>query len=540
MPYLSFCRQLVSTSMLALIVSSGALSAASAQTAKPVETQAAPAAPAPEKPAVDKPAPDKPANDNQQSALPEIKTQEGVSSFKLANGMDVVVIPDHRAPVVTQMVWYRVGAADEHEGVSGIAHFLEHLMFKGTKSVPAGEFSAKVAAIGGQENAFTSYDYTAYYQQVAPDALEMVMGYESDRMANLVLTKEVIAPERDVILEERRMRVDSNPSAMLGEEVSAASFYNHPYRRPIIGWQQEMEKLDLDDAVGYYQRYYTPNNAILVVAGDVTPERVRDLALATYAKLPKRAEVAPRIRPQEPVKHTARTVTLHDARVTQPSYNASWIVPSYVNAKARGAEGDAEALDLLGEILGGGVRSRLYQALVVDQGIAAGAAAYYSGDALDDGTFMLYGTPRGDATLEQVQTAINVEVARLIKDGVTETELNQARNRFLKSVIFARDSQTGMARIYGSSLAVGQTVEDVQNWPEKIRAVKPEQIKDVAARYLNPSIAVTGYLLPPEVTDKTTEDNAKAPAQAAKSTAADKPAANDPNKNSGSKSEVKK
>lgn len=526
--------------MLALIVSSGALSAASAQTpqavkpGKPAVTQAAPVTPAPDKSAPEKPAPEKPANDNQQAALPEIKTREGVSSFQLANGMDVVVIPDHRAPVVTQMVWYRVGAADEHEGVSGIAHFLEHLMFKGTKSVPAGEFSAKVAAIGGQENAFTSSDYTGYYQQVAPDALEMVMGYESDRMANLVLTKEVIAPERDVILEERRMRVDSNPSAMLGEEVSAATFYNHPYGRPIIGWQQEMEKLDLDDAVNYYQRFYTPNNAILVVAGDVTPERVRDLAMATYAKLPKRAEVAPRIRPQEPVKHTARTVTLHDARVTQPSYSATWIVPSYVNAKARGHEGDAEALDLLGEILGGGVRSRLYQQLVVEQGIAASAGAYYSGDALDDGTFMLYGSPRGDATLEQVQAAINVEVARLIKDGVTETELNQARNRFLKSVIFARDSQTGMARIYGSSLAVGLTVEDVQNWPEKIRAVKPEQIKDVAARYLKPSIAVTGYLLPPEVTEET----AKAPEQAAQPTG--KPNATELNKQSDKKSEVKK
>ncbi len=532
MPYLSFCRQLVSTSMLALIVSSGALGVASAQTAKPAEAQTAPAITPPSKNA-----PQRPANDNK---LPDIKTSEGVSSFQLANGMDVVVIPDHRAPVVTQMVWYRVGAADEQEGVSGIAHFLEHLMFKGTKNVPAGEFSAKVAAIGGQENAFTGSDYTAYYQQVAPDALEMVMGYESDRMANLMLTQDVIGPERDVILEERRMRIDSSPSAILREEVGAATFFNHPYRRPIIGWQHEMEKLDLYDAVGFYQRYYTPNNAILVVAGDVTPEHVRDLAMKTYDRLPKRAEVAPRIRPQEPEKHTERTVILHDARVTQPSYNATWVVPSYVNAKAKGREGDAEALDLLGEILGGGMRSRLYQELVVEQGLAASAGAYYAGDALDDGTFMIYGSPRGDATLEDVQFAANVEIDRIIAEGVTETELNQARNRFLKSVIFARDSQTGMAQIYGSSLAVGQTVDDVQNWPDKIRAVKPEQIRDVAARYLKPSISVTGYLLPLEKSED------KAPEQAAKPEAApkaDKNAAKDGaklNKTSADKPEVKK
>lgn len=518
--------------MLALIVSSATLGASYAQAASPA---AAPVATSQEKP----------ANDNQSAALPEIKTQTGISSFQLANGLDVVVIPDHRAPVVTQMVWYRVGAADEQEGVSGIAHFLEHLMFKGTKNVPAGEFSAKVAAIGGQENAFTSSDYTGYYQQVAPDALEMVMKYESDRMANLVLTDAVIIPERDVILEERRMRIDSDPSAMLSEEVSAASFYNHPYRRPIIGWKQEMEKLSLHDAIGFYERYYTPNNAILVVAGDVTAERVRDLALTTYGKLPKRFEVAPRVRPQEPEKHTARTVTLRDARVSQPSYNSAWVVPSYMNAKATGREGDAEALDLLGEILGGGIRSRLYQKLIVEQGIAASAGAYYGGSALDDGTFTIYGAPRGDATLEDVQAAIDVEVKRLIKDGVTETELNQARNRFLKAMIFARDSQTGMARIYGSALATGQTVDDILGWPDKIRAVKPEQIREVAERYLKPSIAVTGYLLPPE--DKEAKAVQSQPVVkpaatgAAETGAAEaKPTGSDLNKQKDAKSEVKK
>src|SRR5690606_16646866 len=213
-------------------------------------------------------------------------------------------IPDRRAPVVTQMIWYHVGSADEGPGKTGIAHFLEHLMFKGTKNHPIGEFSAQIAAIGGQENAFTSYDYTAYFQRVAPEALEMVMGYESDRMANLVLGEEEVTTEREVILEERRMRVDSNPAAMLMESTDAVLFYNHPYRVPVIGWRQEMEKLSLKDAVDFYRQYYTPNNATLVITGDVTPERVRDLVMTTWATIPKRAAVLPRERPQEPVKHT--------------------------------------------------------------------------------------------------------------------------------------------------------------------------------------------------------------------------------------------
>jgi len=429
------------------------------------------------------------------AARPEIVTTEGVSHFTLANGLEVVVIPDHRAPVVTQMIWYHVGSADEQPGKSGIAHFLEHLMFKGTKTYPAGEFSNKVAGIGGQENAFTSYDYTAYFQQVSPQALEMVMTYEADRMENLVLTEDVVNTERDVILEERRMRVDGDPGAILAEEANATLFLNHPYRIPVIGWMQEMEKLSLKDATDFYERYYTPNNATLVISGDVDPGTVLTLAEKTYGKVPRRADPGPRIRPQEPEQHTRRTATLNDPRVTQPSFRKMWVVPSYQNAKP----GDAEALDLLSEILGGSIRSRLYQELIVKKGIAAAAGADYSGDALDDGIFSVYGAPRGNATLDEVEAAVNAEVARIIKDGVTETELLQARNRFLKSVIFARDNQMGMARIYGSTLSVGGTVQDIQEWPKHIRAVTAEQIKDVATRYLVDARSVTSYLLPPAV-----------------------------------------
>ena len=453
----------------------------------------------------------------EQVALPEITQADGVSHFTLQNGLEVVVIPDHRAPVVTQMIWYHVGSADEAPGVSGIAHFLEHLMFKGTKSHPAGEFSAKVALIGGQENAFTSYDYTAYFQRVSPEALEMVMDFESDRMENLVLNEDMVKTEREVILEERRMRVDSNPASMLMENSDAVLYYNHPYRKPVIGWRQEMEKLSLKNAIDFYQQYYTPNNATLVIAGDVTPERVRELAMKTWARVPKRADVLPRERPQEPAKHAARVVTLHDERVSTPSFRMTWLVPSYANEERFPGvkQGDAAALDLLGEILGGSLRSRLYQELIVQKGIAANTGASYGGDALDDGTFSVYGAPRNGATLGDVEKAVDAEVARIIKNGVTQTELDQARNRFLKAVIFARDSQAGMARIYGSTLAVGQSVDDIQKWPDLIKSITVDQIKDVATRYLVKDQSVTSYLLPPDAEPESARENSDAPAEGA-------------------------
>lgn len=422
----------------------------------------------------------------------ETASKNDVTSFYLDNGLEVVVIPDHRAPVVTHMLWYHVGSADEEPGKSGIAHFFEHLMFKATKTYPAGEFSRKVAEIGGQENAFTSYDYTAYYQQVAPQALEMVMTYEADRMENLILNDDVVKTERDVVLEERRSRIDSDPGALLAEEVNATLYQNHPYRMPVIGWLHEMQQLNLKDAIAFYERYYTPNNATLVVSGDIDPETVKALAEKTYGKVPRRAEPGKRQRPQEPEQNTKRTVSLADPRVSQPSFQKIWLVPSYTNAKP----GEAEALDLLSEILGGSNRSRIYQTLVVRDGNAANAGAYYQGESLDDGSFGVYGSPRGSATLTEVEAGIDAQIARIIKDGVTDVELEKARNRFLKSVIFARDSQSGMARIYGSSLSTGQTIKDIEEWPDRIRAVKVQDIQDVAKRYLVESRSVTSYLMP--------------------------------------------
>jgi len=415
-----------------------------------------------------------------------------VSSFVLDNGMEVVVIPDRRAPIATHMVWYKVGSADEPPGKSGIAHFFEHLMFKGTRNHAAGEFDRAVAEIGGNNNAFTSYDYTAYFEMVPADALERMMAFEADRMRNLLLTEEVIATERDVVLEERRSRVDNDPSALLDEEVSATLWQNQPYRIPVIGWMQEMEQLNRADAQAFYDRYYTPNNAVLVVAGDVEAEAVKAMAERTYGKIARGPDLPPRLRPVEPEQNTRRTVTLTDGRVSVPSFSAQWVVPSYSTAEP----GEAEALDLLAEILGGGTRSRLYQELVVKQGIAASAGASYGGTMLDDTSFAVYGAPRGDASLEDVEQAVAKEVARIASDGVTADELEKAKKRFVRATIFARDRQSGMANIFGSTLATGGTVQDLQEWPERIAKVTPEQVKAAAARYLLPSRSTTGYLLP--------------------------------------------
>ncbi|MGB6119968.1 MAG: pitrilysin family protein [Mesorhizobium sp.] len=435
----------------------------------------------------------------QEAAQPVVAAQHNkVSDFTLDNGLQVVVIPDRRAPVVTHMLWYKVGGADEEPGKSGIAHFFEHLMFKGTKNHKPGEFSTRVAEIGGQENAFTSNDYTAYFQQVSPDALKTMMTLEADRMRNLILTDDVIGPERDVILEERNSRVDSDPGSILAEELDATRYQNHPYRIPVIGWRQEIEKLNRADAVAFYDRNYAPNNAVLVVAGDVDEATVRSLAQETYGKVPRGPDLPPRIRPQEPEQDTSRTVTMSDARVAVPSFQLSWLVPSYTSARRDGIEGEPEALDLLTEILGGGVRSRLNQELVVKRGIAAGVGAYYTGTSLDPTDVVFYGSPRGDAKLEDVEQAVRAEIANVIENGVTQLEVDRARNRFLRSMIFARDNQSGMARIYGSTLTTGGTIDDVQGWEERIGKITAKDVQDVARKYLAPNRSVTGYLLPPQ------------------------------------------
>jgi zinc protease len=414
-----------------------------------------------------------------------------ITNFTLPNGLEVVVIPDHRAPVVTHMVWYRVGSADETAGKSGLAHFLEHLMFKGTEKNPQGRFSQVVATIGGQENAFTSADYTGYFQRVPRDKLKAMMEFESDRMTGLVLTDDVVRPELKVVLEEQNMRVANNPAARLGEQMDAALYLNHPYGRPVIGWRQEIEQLDREDALAFYRRFYTPNNAILVVAGDVTADEVRALANETYAKVPRVAEIKPRIRPQEPVQEAARTVTLADPRVTQPSVSRYYLVPSSTTARP----GESEALDLLAHILGRGSNSRLYQTLVVDKGVAVSAGASYDGTALDTTRMSVYATPKPGINLQQIEQGIDAVLADVVQNGVTPDELERAKSRMIADAVYANDNQRMLAQWYGASLATGATVEQVRTWPDRIRTVTAETVRDAAQRWLDKRRSVTGYLV---------------------------------------------
>ena len=419
-----------------------------------------------------------------------------VTTFSLDNGMDVVVIEDHRVPVVTHMVWYRVGAADEPRGVSGIAHFLEHLLFKGTDEIPDGAFSKIIAANGGSDNAFTSYDYTGYFQRIAVDRLELVMKMEADRMVDLVLTDEHIRTERDVILEERNSRTDTSPDALFSEQMSAALYLNHAYGTPVIGWRREMEQLSMEDALSFYERYYAPDNAILVVAGDVTPEQVRELAEKHYGPLEPSGN-PPDPRPQEPPHLAERRIAMSDHRVRQDYVMRSYLVPAYDPAAPR----RSAALDMLAAILGDGLNSRLTKALEIEQGLAVDSGAWYSPDARDATSFILYVAPVPGRTLEEAEAAIDAELARIAEEGPTEEEVARIKRKERARAIYRQDNQRSLANLYGASLAIGQTVEDVQNWPAVIESVTAEDIRNAARDELKRTHSVTGYLTRGEETN---------------------------------------
>jgi len=427
--------------------------------------------------------------------LPAHAAEKGVffpESFTLSNGMQVVVIPNHRVPVVTHMVWYKVGAADEERGQSGIAHFLEHLMFKGTDAIQPGEFSRIIAKNGGRDNAFTSYDYTAYYQNVARDRLEMVMRMESDRMANLKLTDAVVYPERDVIIEERRQRIENEPADRIGEQINATLFVHHPYGTPVIGWPQEMSALTREMAERFYKTWYTPNNAILVVSGDVTAAELKPLAERYYGAIAARP-VPERKRVTEPPLTSSRQVVLRDDEVRQPSVRRIWTAPSYRLDQNQ----QAYALQVLAEIMSGGTTSRLYRSLVVDQKVATSAWLGYGPTAWDMATLSVGASPAAGVPMDRLESALWSEVDKLLKSGVTEEEVATARKRMLASAAYARDSLTGPAQTLGAALATGQSIDDVESWPVRIDAVTADQVNAAARAVLSQTNHVTGLLLPP-------------------------------------------
>ncbi|KPP89015.1 MAG: zinc protease [Rhodobacteraceae bacterium HLUCCA08] len=425
-------------------------------------------------------------------ALPALAAEK-VTTFTLDNGMDVVVIEDHRAPVVVHMVWYRTGAADEPAGQSGIAHFLEHLMFKGTDDYGPGEMSDIIAANGGSDNAFTSWDYTAYFQRIAADRLDLMMRMEADRMTDLVLSPADIRTERDVILEERNQRVDNNPNALMREQMRAAQYLNHPYGVPIIGWRHEMEGLDMDAALAFYDRFYAPNNAILVVAGDVEPDQVRALADTHYGPIPANPDLMPRTRIQEPPQLAERRIVFADPRIAQPYLARSYLAPE----RDPGDQGQAAALTYLAELIGGSpFTSTLGVALQFDSQVAVYSNAFYDGLNLDDGTFGLTVVPAEGVTLQEAEDAMDAAIAAFLDGDIDPARIEAIRTQFRASEIYALDNVMGLAQRYGSALTSGLTVEDVQAWPQALQDVTEADIRAAAEAVLNRDRAVTAWVVP--------------------------------------------
>lgn len=419
-------------------------------------------------------------------------TDNSVTNFTLDNGMEVVVIEDHRAPIVTHMVWYKVGGADEDPGQSGVAHFLEHLLFKGTETLKPGEFSEIVAANGGSGNAFTSFDYTGYFQRVAADRLPLMMQLEADRMQNLVLVDEEVNPEREVVIEERNSRIENNPNALFSEHRRALIYTNHPYGKPVIGYRHELDNLTTENALDFYDRYYAPNNAILVVAGDVTPDQVRALAQEHYGPLVPSDRLKDRVRAQDPPKRAPIRTVFADPRVRSP-----YVVRDYPAANRKsGDQKEAAALTMLAELLGGsGVTSVLGQKLQLEQKIAVASSAFYDGMSYDPLTFIVYAVPSAGVTLSEVEAAMDNAITEFLEEGVDEDHLARLKRQVEASEVYAMDDQSSRARRYGEALSSGLTVDDVRDWPLVLQEVTAEDIMDAARNLFDVNKSVTGWLV---------------------------------------------
>ena len=425
------------------------------------------------------------------AVTPAAAQRFNAESFTLGNGLQVIVLPNHRVPAVTQMVWYKTGAADDPRGKSGIAHFLEHLMFKGTRANPGAAFSALIAQNGGRDNAFTTEDYTVFHETVATDRLDLAMRLEADRMTGLVLDDAAVLPERDVILEERRMRIDNDPSALLREQLIAGLYLNASYHNPTIGWEHEMRGLGTADALAFYRDWYAPNNAILIVAGDVETAEVRVLAERHFGPLAARS-VPPRLRLEEPPHYAAIRLEMKSPRAAQPSWRRFYLAPSY----RAGATQHVFALQILAEILAGSADSRLHKALVLDKKLALSVGAGYSPSALGLAEFGVYATPKPGVAIADIEAAVEAELHRLLEHGVEAEEVAQAARRMQASAIYSQDSLSGPANIVGTALAIGRSLDEVAAWPDKLGAVTPAEVAAAARAVLVERNSATGILLP--------------------------------------------
>lgn len=416
-----------------------------------------------------------------------------MSTFHLENGMQVVVIPDHRVPVVTHMVWYRTGAADDPWGKSGIAHFLEHLMFKATRRIKSGEFTRIVTGLGGRHNALTAHDTTSYFQRVAKEHLRTLMELEADRMVNIRLIEEEVRTERDVIREERRSTVDAAPISLLNEQMLAQLYQNHPYGRPVLGWAHEIAELTLQDAADYYALHYAPNNSVLVVAGDVTAEEVRTLAEATYGRNKPNPDLRARRRPREPEPLAARSVLLEDSRAGSPLVLRYYHVASFKTGKP----GEGEALALLARVLGGDDTSRLYRKLVLEKKLAVQAGADYQGGNLDSGRLVLLALAAQDNPPQQIEQAMDGVIADVVTNGIGDEELARAKLALAAERVFEIDNQEKLARRVGEAIAVGRSLAEIEAGAQFVETATRDDISRVAAQYLVPRRSVTGTLIRP-------------------------------------------
>ncbi|WP_347137863.1 pitrilysin family protein [Paracoccus sp. SSK6] len=416
----------------------------------------------------------------------------GVTHFTLPNGLETVVIEDHRAPVVVQMVWYRIGSADEQPGKSGIAHYLEHLMFKGTDKLEPGELSKTVTANGGMDNAFTSYDYTAYFQRIASDRLPLVMEMEADRMANLRIGEDDWQAERQVVLEERAQRVDSDPASLFAEERNATLYYNHPYGRPVIGWRSEMEGLTRDDALAWYGDHYSPNEAVLILAGDVTPEKARELAEKYYGPIPAKGEAEPRLRPQEPTQRAPRRMEMTDPRVPQPVMTRSYVAPE----RNPGDQKDAAALTVLAELLGGSMQTSVLGRELAMKGKALWVNAGYDGFSVDPTSFAISLVPADGMAPEEAEAELDRVLAAFLEKGPDQADLDRVKTQIEAARVYKLDSAHGRAYDYGQGLATGLSVKDVEDWPDILAAVTADDVMGAARQVLGSRATVTGWLLP--------------------------------------------
>ncbi|MBL8434057.1 MAG: insulinase family protein [Zoogloea sp.] len=396
----------------------------------------------------------------------------------LPNGMKLIVKEDRRAPSVVHMVWYKVGAMDEVDGTSGVAHLLEHMMFKGTRKVGPGEFNKRVSAAGGRDNAFTSYDYTAYFQQVPKEALPAMMALEADRMAHLQVTDESFKKEIEVVKEERRLRTDDKARSLVIEQLMATAFQAHPYRRPIIGWMNDLDNMTAADARDWYLRWYVPNNATLVVVGDVDHQAVFREAARTYGVVKARA--LPARKPLvEPAQRGPRS-TVVKAPAELPYVALAWRVPTLRDVKA---DGDFYALQVLAAVLDGYDGARFAKNIVRGSRVAVTAGAGYDGTARGESLFVVDGAPAQGKTVADVEAALRAEITRIQTDGVSDDELRRVKAQAVAGQVYKRDSLMGQAMEIGQGEMVGLSWKDDAYMLERIRAVTPAEVQAVARKY---------------------------------------------------------